>query len=698
MQATIINAAPMAILRGTQDLSTRVLQRVPEDLPQHLPKFFIYAKKGPTKPMLVVGDSRTQMYDADSFDLRKKWANHATVFSNAVNAEGNSQMIERIVPADAGPAANLLLSLDVLATSIPVYQRNSDGSIKVDTNGVKLLVAGAGGSAPGYKVKWVVSTLATDALAENFGSATIVPGDQTDTDTATQSDRYPILQLKVSSQGAHGNDAGIRVWAPTNNTSSDVSNSLLTKELVYPFRVAVIRRPDVMSTPKIVETQFSEQYITVAAKPGTIDPVSDKPIYIADTLLDSFQNVTDPRFPAVVGDFGQLAFYQDNFDLLTQLFYTAEFANGYEENDFTGAADEQYLFNMIGGTSSNSAPYNTFQFVTGGTGTVRLSEFSNIFALSGSDGTMTDASFATSVAARMADYADSNNELSDTAINVESILYDSGFPLATKYALCNFIAARKDTFVVLSTHDVNQPDLTASEEYSLAIALRTRLQLFPESDYFGTPVMRGMIVGRSGKLSNSQFTKRVPASIEIAIKSARYMGAGDGKWKNGKAFDGAPGSILDYVSDLNVTFISATARNRNWDVGLNWVQAYDRRSLFFPALKTVYNDDTSVLNSYFTALAIGQINKVMEGIWRTFSGRSDLTNAQLVERVNTETTKRLLNRFDGRFVIVPEAYFTDSDLQRGYSWTVPVKIYAPNMMTVMTTSVHAFRIGDLVTA
>jgi len=198
----------------------------------------------------------------------------------------------------------------------------------------------------------------------------------------------------------------------------------------------------------------------------------------------------------------------------------------------------------------------------------------------------------------------------DHKSRIESIIYDTGFPLATKYALCAFIAQRKDTFVVLSTHDVYDSILTASEEHSLAIALRTRLQMYPESDYFGTPVMRGMIVGRSARLRNSQYTKHLPLSAEIAIKSARYMGAGIGRWKNGSHFDGAPGSVVDFMYDINITWVPTAVRNRNWDVGLNWVQSYDRRSYFFPALKTVYDNDTSVLNSYFTAEQLAAINNV----------------------------------------------------------------------------------------
>jgi hypothetical protein len=219
--------------------------------------------------------------------------------------------------------------------------------------------------------------------------------------------------------------------------------------------------------------------------------------------------------------------------------------------------------------------------------------------------------------------------------------------------------------------------------------------MYPESDYFGTPVMRGMIIGRSGKLRNSQFTKYLPLTAEIAIKSAKYMGAGHGRWKNGFHFDGAPGSVVDYMYDINITWVPASVRNRNWDVGLNWVQSYDRRSFFFPALKTVYDNDTSVLNSYFTAMAICQLNKVAHAAWREFSGVAYLTNAQLEKRVNDFVAGRVKDRFDSRYVIEPAAFHTDMDVLRGFSWTLPIKIYAPNMKTVMTTYVQAYRIEDL---
>jgi hypothetical protein len=80
MTTQIVNAAPMVIDRGTQDLSTRSLPREPDAVPQHLPKFYLFTQKGPTEPTLVVGNERDNIFGSDSFDIRGKYANHATVF------------------------------------------------------------------------------------------------------------------------------------------------------------------------------------------------------------------------------------------------------------------------------------------------------------------------------------------------------------------------------------------------------------------------------------------------------------------------------------------------------------------------------------------------------------------------------------------------------------------------------------------
>lgn len=690
MANQIVNAAPMVIDYGTQDLSTRLVPREPEAIPQHLPKIFLFARKGKPEPQLCSGADRINNFGVESFDYLGKYANHATVFANEINAQGNACILQRVVPEDAGPEANFLVSLDVLPTKVDDYERNDDGSIKVDVSGDPII----SGQIDGYKVKFVVSTRDTITKLQNFGTATIVAGDQSDSATSTQSQRYPLFEMKYFSQGEAGNLSGIRLWAPTAKTVASMPTKMMSNAKAYPYFYSVIRRADAVSSPGVVQSLFGEQSLMTTFKRNVIDPLTTKQLYIGDTVIDSYQNLTDLKYPKFYGDFSDLVVYNDNIETLLGLFHAAEapFIDAF--SDFTADVADKHLFNFIGGMSSLGVPYHSYQFVDSAS-TVRLTEYTNVYASSGSDGTMNDTVFAALVEKEMARYLDASDPVQELAVHVESIVYDSGFPLGTKYALLNFISQRKDTFTVLSTHTSGERILTASEEHSLAIALRTRAQMFPESDYFGTPVMRAMIVGRSGKLRNSMYTKELPLSLEVAIKSAKYMGAGDGKWKSGSHFDGAPGSIVDYMYDINITWVPTQVRNRNWDVGLNWVQAYDRRSYFFPALKTVYTDDTSVLNSYFTAIAICQLNKVAHSAWREFSGVSHLSNAQLADRVNDFVTARTQKRFDSRFVIVPEVSFSDMDLLRGFSWTLPIKIYAANMKTVMTTYVQAYRIEDL---
>lgn len=696
MTATIVNAAPMTIMLGTQDKSTRALVAEPEVLPTHLPKVYIYAKKGPTDPQLVVGASRSNMYGEESFDLRKPWANHATVYSNIFNAKGNAQMVQRIQPADAAPPASIRIYLDVLPTNVQRYERNTDGSFRLDTNGLKIAIPGE--TVPGFTVKWVAAQVAVVAGVDTFGTAAIIAGDQVDQDTQTQSQRYPIADIRVPHFGSYGNLNGIRIWAPTVDSAQAVDSRVIANEKVYPFRMACVVKKSENSTPAIFESQSAEQYVNVCFKRDVINRNTDTELYAGDVFIQAYQNLTSENLPPQWGPFGSLRLYDDNVFALLEQFYAAElpFADTY--SDFTSEVGEEYRFNMISGMSSFGVAYESFQVLTGVTDSVRLTESSTIFATGGTDGTMNDDAFAQSVTDAVTEYANPNSILQDTARYPESILYDSGFPLPTKYALCSFISVRKDTAVILSTHDVNGPSLSASEESALAIALRTRLQMYPESEFFGTPTMRGMIVGRSGKMLNSQYKKRLPLSLEIASKAADYMGAGNGRWKAGYSFERAPQSEVSMFSDVNVTFTPAAVRNKDWDNGLVWVESFQRRSLYFPALKTVYDNDTSVLNSFFTMMACVELEKVGERARRHFSGSSDLTNGQLISRVNNFVSENTIGRFDDRFVVTPETYFTAADLARGYSWSLRIKIYAPNMKTVMTLSLEAYRLDDLASA
>lgn len=698
---TIVNGAPWVRSFGTQDLSKRVLLVEPEQIPTHCPKIWIYAAKGPTGPQLVVGDGRNQMYGDDTFDERMKFATHQTVLSNLVNAQGNAQMIERLIPADIGPKANLLLSIDVLATDIPQMQRDAQGKFLADPVTGQPIPITPAVSLPGYKVKWVISSIKTNPQnlpdGELFGNAASGPGDQTD--GQTQSVRYPILQLWGSGVGSWYNNSGIRLWAPTEGNSGNVNDNIKTGNKVFPYRLSAISRIDDQHSASITETEGGGPYIDFAFKKGTFNVLLNQVVGLEDVYGKSYSELTDPRFQPKYADLSGIKVYQDNIDTILDLFYAAEKTHTNVNTDWTpGATDEAGLFNFLTGTSTLDSPYYTYLVDTSAAGSVRLSEATNMFAGGGSDGTMNDDAFALLVETAVAEYANENSPLMDTAFNVESHIWDTGFPLQTKYALCKALAVRKDIAVILSTYTVGGQQLSAVDDHAIAVALRTRLQMYPDSDYFGTPVFRGLIVGRNGILRDSNYSKRLPLTLELAVKTAKMMGAGNGVWKSEELFDIAPNNEITLFDDVNIAYTSAKQRNKDWDVGLNYAMRFTRKTLYFPALKTVYDNDTSILNSYFVMCAIVELQKVGERVHKFFSGAIRYTDAVLVDKVNKKVEELTVGRFANLFVIQPVAYLTDADVARGFSWTLPIKIYANPMKTVQTLSFEARRMSDILAA
>lgn len=684
----ITSAAPRIIQNGVNDVSRRVVTAEREAIPTFLVKVWGYAKTGPTDPQLVVGNGRTLLYGADSFNERSKYATHATALSNTLNSKGNIQMFQRVVPKDAGPKSSLRIYLDLLETNVPEYERGEDGGIIKDADG---LPKETGVLIPGYKARWVVKQIPLD----DFGLGTNQPGDMTD--GVKQSVLYPWKDLEVPYIGEDGNNVGLRMWSPVTVGLTPFDERLLTETKFYPYNLACLRRTDALSTGRLVLTNNAASSVQVALKPDAIDRNTDRIMSVSDVFIQSYDNVDDLSLPPQKGPFGALFVYTDKIEEVNRKIYAAEAPYANEFSDITGldVDDELWMINAIGGFSSKNVPYQSFIIDTTGTDTVRMSENSVFYARGGSDGTMNETLFAELVAEEVTEYANPNSPLMNRAVHCESFVIDSGFPLATKYKLIDAIAIRKDIGVILSTHDVLGKTLTAAEESSVGAALRTRLQLYPESDVHGTSVVRGMVVSHSGIWLDGRYTKRLPLTLEIAKKAADYMGAANGRWKDGFSFSSAPLSEVTSFKDVNATFKPESVRNNDWNNSIVSVQSFKRRSVFFPALKTAYDDDTSVLNSFQTMAACIELEKVGFRSWQQFTGTDRRTNPVLKRDVETWIADDVKDRFDNNFVILPEVYFTQSDLDRGYSWSTKIKLYAANMKTVNVFDLEAHRMDEL---
>lgn len=678
------NAAPMVDLQGIQDLSIRREPVIPEALPQHLPWIHILAERGDDVPRLVAGADATRIYGAKSFDQRGKFANPATVLASTVMGEANTVMLQRIIPAGARKATARLYCEVSEVPQLPVYERNSDGSFLRDEMGQKIPVAET--TVAGHRVSWY--TVALESNEEIGQGSTILNSDPADP-SAPVVKAYPIMDLPAGSFGFYGNNLGIRFSAPTVKSPIPVDEDLVVDQEAQLYRIQFVERPDEKSSPIVQPTVSGAPYVEFMFKQGAVNPSVERDIHFNDIVVPSYSDDgkssgTAPIFHPMEG----LHLYEDNFNEILLKLYLAEKA----EDEGMITPD---MMNPLTAVHYDGVPYKTVEVAGPSDGGLLMTENSTIYLTGGDDGDLSWTEFEKAVGTECANFEISKHHLMDDAIYPMSIVYDVGYSMPIKKQLFVPMGLRKDISTTVSTQDITRPYNTADEENSAAVALRAAARIYPESVIYGTPCCRAVIVGHAGTGVNIPYKGMLPMTIDLAQKRARYMGASNGKFKPRTGYDISPTNHVTMLTNVNVPYKPAKVRNKDWDAGLVWVQSFDRRSLFYPGIQTVYSEDTSVLNSDINMLIMTECEKVCARVWRELTGRSDLTNAQFIERSDLLIEQKTNGRFNDRVVIVPETFMTEDDETRGYSWSCRIHVYANNMKTVGTFTVVARRREEL---
>ena len=716
--ATILNASPQVIDLGIHDLSTRIVTPGPVHIPQHLPKAFFYAKKGSTVPTPTIGAPMLLQYGAESFDINYKWYNHSTRFIAGIAGAANTQMLQRIVPDDANAPSNIVVYADIVQDNVPNYLRNSDGGLVVNATTGLYEVDTVTPTIPGIRLKFITEYNTT---GQALGTYTSKTGTMVTTAaTPVSSTMYPILEFKAKYQGEYYNNIGFTI---NSLQSGEIDSRITSATKALPYKFAIVDRASPSSKYQIFASLFGEPAVQFSFKNKAINPVTGARFDLETVFDQNWYNETDRLLPLKYNDFEGMRVYRANLDAVLTAIMTNEKAHvsstaavwtdnlsaatlswfDYSTADQTILDTETGLIDIFTGKSSSNVNYfalvhdTTTPALTGTMKEVSLSATTPVFLNGGSDGTLSAANFETVVVREMQKYIDPNSQVIDDAINIESVLYDTGYTVATKKELCNFIALRKDTAIGLTTHEdvVGEALTPLSDQRAIAVALRTRLKLTPESAYYGTPVTRGTIVAGTGLMPDNSSRNRIPLLYSIALKSAQFMGAGSGAWNGVYAFDRAPGNIVTELKDIQPSFIPAGIKPTIWNDGIVWAQPYDRTQYHFPAIQTIYNNDTSVLNSWTTVIAVTALTKIANNAWRNFTGATDLSEAELADAIVNYVNTATANIFDGRIVVIPEVQFTQADKQRGYSWRLINKIYANNMKSVMVYTSAVYRMSSL---
>jgi len=700
------NASPEQIWLGAHDNAGRPLPYQRDPIPQHVPLIYTFAEKGTLNKVFVSGAKAVSQFGAQTFNQDGQYYTHTTEMALAMFGAGNACAVKRVVPSDAGAPANTVIYVDVLPTTVPVYQRDPvTGAIMYDpaTNAPLVVV----GSVPvaGVNIKYITEP-ATGAL----GSAVSKPGTMSTGAGATlvTSTMHPLFELRAAAEGLFYNNLGIAtqsILAAKLNTASVTANKALEYNLSIMLRNAVGT-----STP--VTSLFGENAVKFSLNPLAKDPATGNKIDIKTIFETQWYNETDPLKSIRYNEFQGFHIYQAQLDaVLTAIMTnekthvtTATLANyDFTTTDPLLLNGETYLIDIFSGKTSKGMEYatvvmdNTTPTLVAGQTEVHMSANTPVYMAGGSDGTLSTAMFEAAVSAELAQYLDPNSQVMDNAVNVETHLYDSGFTLPVKKELLNLIALRKDTAVCLGTHVYVKGAAvdTLSATRATALVLKTQALLFPESDFYGTPTARAVVIAGGAKLNSSLSNDFYPAVFDIAIKTAQLAGAGNYKWNAARNFDHGQAAILSSGYEYQPSFIPAGIKPLLWNNGMVWAQPRDRSTYFWPAVQTVYGDDTSPLNNWLTVCALATLNRIASDAWRQFTGTSTMSDLEFRDAVLAYLQGRLNGIFDGLVVVNPDVIITADDALRGYSWHVVFKLFSGTMKTKMVSYSEVYRLNAL---
>lgn len=722
--ALIKNASPQVINLGAEDKSTRVITPETLPLPQHLPLFMIFAKKGATTREVVDAQQALQLYGDETFEINDKYFNHATRFCSTALGLPNTCMVKRIVPSDAGARSNITLFIDILEAPVPNYLRNSDGSLVADVNTNDYKVDPLQPTISGYKVKFITEVYGVE---KDFGSITSKEGVQTieiisadGTKTTRTSKMYPIFQATAKNQGKWYDNIGFTI---NSLTGDNLDSSLASKLKNMLFGISLYTRTDENSSPEPFSSLYGETSVQCTFTDKLINPSTDARIDFDYIFKNNFFNEKDSLKSLKYWDYEGIYFYAKNYEEVMKKLISKEknfvtttervWEDGEESStfgwyDFSTAnpdkieKEEYGMLNPFTAKTSKNIKYFTIAIadenptLAKNQKEVNVSENTPIFLSGGSDGTLSNEEFEKGVVAEMKKYNDSDSQYQDLAINVESVFYDSGFTLETKKELIKFITLRKDTSIALCTHDdsIGTKNIPLSERRAIALALGNRLKLAPESSYYGTGVCRGIVIPMTGKLRDGT-ENWIPLTYWLLVKAGKMMGKSNGIWDAQLQFSNYPNNVIDNLTDIQPEFIPAGIKPTLWDEGLTWAQPFDRSSFHVPAIQTVYENDTSVLNGYFPMMALCTASKVADKVWRECTGTANMTDAEFLEFCTNKFLNKLEGIFGGVVKAIPFVEIDEKDKNRGYSWHASIKLYGNVMKTVMVYQTQMFRASDL---
>lgn len=695
---------------------------VSEFLPLHRPVYAMKTQKGPIGipqwcPSIV---EARRIFGAETFnELNNTYFSKDALFLNNTFPNNGAFIVRLADEATADPAW-CILEVGVTSADVIQYQKDAEGNWIRDAAGDPIPEDDPGNpgsplTETGIELEWAIRT--TLITGEDFDN--LVPRTVAGSPSTTW---YPWMTFKSVSPGAWGNDTAFQLWYDTDD--NEIGKVDRAASLYFNF--AATQKEAQGSGVDPIHDKYNNTFNSGVLKPDVIDESIAMRVSLADVLETAFDPDSNVALPYTI------KVYSSNIETIGDAIRAVEVNR-------VDMLDDAWYVNPVSITDLDGKPYDHVVFA--GTSQPLVKDV-NLYLVNGLDGNLTDPAIET----LFVDFLEltMNPDIVDEARYPFTHIVDTGWALAGKYAMCDFMATREDVKVILSTQrvaelgttyvviadggtpiagEIESSDLIGRKistvagviyivtddnhasfvgttvtvhdlpayndeaiDNSVGAALRARALLIPESIIKGTGCCRATIFQQAGRLAVGNYKGIVPATIWIALKMSEYHNTD----RMDDAPEGLPSSRVDVFKSWNWAPASADQKRRSWDGGLNYFQYADRNKIHYASLHSVYVHDTSVLaiNDYTDAVIYTKHE--MRKSWAKHAGLT-LAVGELQELIQEDLSAAVAIVYNDRYTFNLEVYQTDEEANLGYVDHVRLELISPANHRVWNTDLVAKR-------
>lgn len=677
------NSTPKWVFNGLQDGSNRFVPLATSTSPIVMPLIMTLAERGPLIANIASDDFGT-LFGASTTKYGSPFYTHAVELmqSSIRPAPAAAITVRRLIPEGAD-IARLQFCLDVVKNNLVVYQRDPiTGKYIEDENGDPIPVEPAS-NVMGVQAKWVVRAVAAEDIGNTASSKGSMIGSSDSEDF--ESVLYPIFDIEVSHFGAYGNNVGYALSAPSGN-DGEVDEDKYDALSSFIYNLRIYERMANSSKATLQRTLSSGADVAFTVQPGDFYEPTRQAMYAGDAIVQAYRNIeTTPG--GAYGPIKTWHTYQANIDTILDMIYPDE---SVANPDITA----KYQINLLDAFDITGAPHYHYRVLGIEDGGLIFSTDTIEYSMGGNDGVITADTFDTLVREEFLNIGNSPIPYKSLSRYPFRAFFDSGFSLETKLAMPNLLKIRADVFMGFCTQEYGKKPNSIEEDSAVAAAIKSELNLYPESKLYGTKVVRAFIIGQSYYLLNGGYSGRnmnvVSTMFDAAKKLCAWGGMGNGYLNDLVSPDTWSNNVLDV--GVGVTNIHKTddTLDKDWTNGMIRIDAADDRNNFIPAWCSIYDEKTSVLSSLLNVIIACDVVHTTHKVWVETVGRT-LTPGQYEQLLNDTVTRMTKDRYSGRVTIVPTAYHTADDTNSGYSIHCRVEMYGKNMKTVEVFEVVALR-------